>query len=554
MNVLRNVVLPLCAAALGFALGTMRLGDTRRESVAPTAGGHREASASAEFAGQSSQDESVVAALTALVERDDFRQLARLGALLDELDAAQMHALLDKLDRLPAADREVFLPRLLAHWTKRDPQAATAWMQPRLAGFAKEKWFPYSEGSFDADLVRAWVRNAPTLAIDYARGCPDSGLAKVIAEGALFVWPDKNPAIRFEVLRDFPPGQARQKAIVSFCFTWAQTDRPAAFAAAAALEPGPARTGALGEILARWAGDEPAVAFEEAKALGVTDPGWLTIMVKEAAKRDPAATARWIAAHEDAFPPQASAVLAQKWAASDPTEALAWALANGVSLVTPPQILALRIPGEMFAGHAAEMDYETPLGAALSSKPDAALAWIRALPTGAERERYLEFAITRAPDLAKVKPFIAELSPEAATRAAGRIASRLAYQQAAQAQQWAESLSGPMREAAWTAIGSTRTEPLPLPPGPDRDAMLSGLAIARAQQAPEQALDRVLEIRDPALRRRTFDDVLWKLNRGPVDLGGGASMRGATETARAAASAWIERANIPEDWKRAWRR
>jgi hypothetical protein len=110
-----------------------------------------------------------------------------------------------------------------------------------------------------------------------------------------------------------------------------------------------------------------------------------------------------------------------------------------------------------------------------------------------------------------------------------------------------------MREEAWAAFGAPRAEPVPLPPGPDRDAMLRGMASAHATFAPVQALERVMEIGDAALRRRTFDDVFWQLNRGPIDLGHGGWMSGASETALRAARAWLEAAKIPEDWKQAWR-
>jgi len=76
-----------------------------------------------------------------------------------------------------------------------------------------------------------------------------------------------------------------------------------------------------------------------------------------------------------------------------------------------------------------------------------------------------------------------------AARGAAQVAEELALHDFERAQQWAESLSGPAREAAWAAIGRIRIEPRPRPPGPDRDAML---------------------------RRRTFDDVMWQVNRGAV--------------------------------------
>jgi hypothetical protein len=208
----------------------------------------------------------------------------------------------------------------------------------------------------------------------------------------------------------------------------------------------------------------------------------------------------------------------------------------------------------MFAGHAAEMGASSPLSAVIREKPDATLAWVRSLPAGPDRERYLELAILHGLDAEKALPLLADLPPEAAGRSATRIAGWLAGKNPTHAQQWAASLpAGPMREEAWAALGAPRTEPLPLPPGPDRDAMLRGMATARATSAPVEALERVLEIGDAALRRRTFDDVFWQLNRGRIELGHGAWTDGASESAVRAAQAWLQTAKVPEDWKQAWR-
>ena len=173
-----NYLLPLGAAALGFALGTVTVSDRGQTGSTRAGNAHAETGSSTALRGYSSQDEAVTAALTALMARDDFRQLAQLGRLLDQLDSAQMRAFFDKLDRLPSPDREVFLPRLLAYWTKRDPQAAAAWMEPRLAAYARDRWFGNGFANFDTDLVKAWADNAPESAIEFARRAPRNGPRK----------------------------------------------------------------------------------------------------------------------------------------------------------------------------------------------------------------------------------------------------------------------------------------------------------------------------------------------------------------------------------------
>jgi hypothetical protein len=202
--------------------------------------------------------------------------------------------------------------------------------------------------------------------------------------------------------------------------------------------------------------------------------------------------------------------------------------------------------------HRLETDFQSPFSAAVQKQPDAAISWLRTLPAGPEREQFLELAIRAAQDFEKVKPLVAELSPEAASRAAAVIARQLSFRSPEQARQWAESLpAGPQRVAAWTALGTTRTEPLGLPQGPDRDAMLSGMAATQSGHLPLQALQRVTEIADPALRRRTFDDVMWRVTRGTIDFGGGV-YPGVSEANIQKVKEWLSSSEIPEDWRKAW--
>ena len=208
MKTLRGIFIALIAAALGFSLGKIG-GET--QPVAPqskAAGSSRATAASPSDAA----DEAVSRVLGALLDHGNFRELARLGTLLDALDSTQMRALLARIERLPPSEYEVLLPRLLANWMKRDPQAATEWMQPRLALYAKEPGFAGGFATFDTDLANTWAKNAPELAVEYARQHFGTGLARTILHNAIFAWPDKDCAHRFEVLRSFPAGKDRKKA------------------------------------------------------------------------------------------------------------------------------------------------------------------------------------------------------------------------------------------------------------------------------------------------------------------------------------------------------
>ena len=518
MKMLRTTLPPLCAAVLGYALGSIT--DARRPSPPPTASMSPQRGSGTGSTTHATRADALAAALSALMDRDDFRQLARLGALLERLDASQMRELFDTLNRLPEPERDVLLPRLLAYWMKRDPQAATEWMQPRLAACAKDKWFSASFVTGDTQLAKAWAENAPQLAVEFARQHAGTELAGVLLWNAIFSWPDRSDEARFAVLLAFPPGKKRENVMMSFFSSWGRSNLAGQLAAVSALPPGRERDGALTEALRQMAWKEPAAALSRAESDGLTDPTLLTFVVSGAAKSNPSVAAQWLEQHDDVLA-TAGGVVVLQWAAQDPAAAFAWAAKHGISLTDNPVRPALSDGfGWRFTY---ELTGENPLTSALRNQPDAALAWLRALPAGADRDRYLEHAILRAADPAIVQPLVAQLPPEAAARA-----------------------------AAWMALGATRSEPLPLPPGADRDAMLCGMATAQATREPEKALNRVLEIRDLALRRRTLGDVFWELNHGPTDLGNGVSTGGASEAARSAARAWLERARIPVEWKREW--
>ena len=550
MKTRHEILLALTTAAIGFAMGTP--GTATREEGALRTDDAPASGSGKGMAAYDAEDGKLSAALTALKEPRNFREVARLGGLLAALDSGQMRGLLDRIEKWPSQEADSLVPRLLANWTKRDPEAATAWMQPRLARYLQDPQFGNGFADFKTNLVRAWAANAPERAGAYARAHPGSKLAEIALHNAIFAWPDTDYAHRFELLREFPAGKSRQKVVTSLCMTWAMMDRTAAFAGASSLPPGPEREGALGQILSRWAGDEPLVAFEKARVLGIENPALLLVMAKQSARRDPVATARWMEKQDAGLIAQIGSAVAKFWAESDLAAAFTWAEEHGISLMDTGAALMRKNSGDLFAGDVAEIGADSPFSKAMHEKPDAVLAWVRALPAGAARERYLELASRALPEGKNAQPLLAELPPESAARSAAEIASELALKDVGAAQAWAASLSGAAREGAWAGVGKYREGPLPAP-GLDRDAMLGGIANSRAVRNPVQALDRVLEIGDPALRRRTFDDVLWQVNRGDVQLGGGAWTPGASDAVKQEVREWLQSAKIPEEWKKPWR-
>ncbi len=382
-----HILAALVAAVVGYGVGTIS-----KVAHHPAADEGVGASSSTSATQSPSAGEAALTeVMSALLNRGNLRELARLGALLDALDASQMHALLERVEGLPSTDREVFFHRLLGYWTKRDPQAATEWMQPRLTGYAKDDRFANGFANFETDLVNTWAQNAPELALEFARQHSGTGLSRIILHSAIFAWPDKDYRHRFDLLRDFPPGPDRQKVVVSLCFSWAQMNRTAALASASTLPPGAERDGALAEILSRWAAHEPADAFTKAQSFGISDPAVLGVMTKEAAKSHPVATAGWLRTQDPALVAQVGPVLATFWAEDDPAAAFAWALEHGISLTDPASRNARNIPGDLFPGHCrAGRAHPLFRGATGKAEGDASLGPLA--PSGPRSSRYLELA------------------------------------------------------------------------------------------------------------------------------------------------------------------
>jgi hypothetical protein len=113
----------------------------------------------------------------------------------------------------------------------------------------------------------------------------------------------------------------------------------------------------------------------KAEAFGISDPALLSIVAKEGAKFDAAATAEWVGNQDAALITELGAVVATFWAENDPAAAFGWAEEHGVSLTdnisenarkTPEN--ARKTPDDMGALHAAEMSRRSPFSAAFGSE------------------------------------------------------------------------------------------------------------------------------------------------------------------------------------------
>jgi hypothetical protein len=551
-----RVLIVAFAAVGGWALGWFA-GDAR-----PVAGMKKGASQSGEADGgafHGSSDRREVSLGNALLElrisRPDLASFVRFGAALEQLDSAQIARLLERVERVSQPFRDGRLAWLFARWMKHDPAAAEAWIRPRLDALAQDG----PNGGFDYEsnarvkLALAWAKADPEAAFAYAKQRGRSGIAAALLREAMKAQGKEDFQERIAMVRVTLSGVARDKMLRELHRDWAQKDPAAAFASAQALDPGLQRDKAIGETLTAWASKDAATAFAQYRALGLKDPVLLSKVLEKNAEKDPQQTLEWLQQLDATQAARCIPRVVMAWAKHDPMAALDWAVANGVSL-------SGRWESTMSIEHAG-LGRSTsswgmpinPLGTALKEKPEETLAWLRGLPSGEMHDHAMETAIRSSDNAKQALSLFVTLPPEAAARTASRIATLL-HSDLEAAREWAASLpAGAARAQAWETIGQMTEKTFDLPPGPDRDAWLSGgLNRGGAVHAPAERLASLLEIGNPVLRRDMVDqfmegyvDAIWWSSSNTSD--------SRWSEQEAAARAVLEQANIPEEWKQRWR-
>jgi hypothetical protein len=486
----------------------------------------------------SSPSERMAAVLGVLIEKNDLRQIAELGSLLDSLEPKQWRTLLDQVEGFPQTERERLLPRLVDIWTRLDPKAATDWIRPRLDAFPRGHDTAMRVEWRSWRFVDAWASNAPEAAIEYALKLDaHADLRNVLINSATFNRADKDYAKAFESLRGISDAFGGGVSMSGVASLWAATNRQAALAAAVSLPPGQQREEALSGVALACASTDPAEALELAARENIDKPMTLARIIEAAAKCDPAQAAACLEKNGQADGGFKAHALAITWAQHDPAAALAWAQAHGVPIAAP---INRQMVGGMFNNTG-----ESPLAAAIGKNPAAAVAFVEAMPPGDERNLCMQFLIPMITDVGKISSFINSLPSEAAADIIGPTARILFRRDKEKALAWVGTLSGDARKDAWLQIGINVSDwrqdsTPPPPPGPDRDAMISGMASANATFKPENALNKAIEISDPALRQQTLHYIFAEVSRS-VD-----------EERKRVAREWLENANVPLEWKQKW--
>jgi hypothetical protein len=459
-----------------------------------------------------------------------------------------MTELADRLDRDPTPKGFDAMRHVVLAWSRRDPDGAAEWMRP-LLDFQANYRLPFVyEPDAEAKLAKEWAAASPDKAIEYVRSNPSSSLAASLLELSWLYLDKKSHSEWLEILRSIPSEEARRRTMSHVFARWAREDLSQALSVAKSLPSASERDRMVGEILTMFARSNPSEAFRQYSVSGMHDPNFVPILAGWSSSVDPALTATWLDKVGTSSDIERCGVkIVCEWAQRDPAAAFDWAIAHGISILKETNDLGSDFEWTIrWRDHVDALVMEgrmnvTALQMGLSRNAKGVSEWLKSLPIGAERERMIEEAmVLDGGSNEELLAMAVELPADSQARLAENKIRRMG-EDVNQLQMFAEQLpAGPERAAAWRAIARQLNKPLPLPPGPDRDEMLAGLA-RYGGGGPAQNWEWIKQITDLERRRQAFDDVAFSRANGP-------DITGANRLPE-----FLGLPGVPEEWKRPWR-
>jgi len=529
MNAARLLLLAALAFAAGALLARRGGHNGLRTALQLNASAHSQHTVSrGTDAPMPTLEERFSRVVSTLQEGLNLKRRHDLWEAIADLNADEIAAMIDRAAKLPGEFSYQVAPALLERWFELDLRRAEAWVRahPR----ENHYW-------------NIWAKKSPETALAEVHLRPRAANAGSFLETAIttLAGPEKkDQAARLAAL----PGDAARDALLAKTMNaWAKTDAVGAFAFARTLDPGAMRQTATEAALREWAKSDPQRAAKEVTTLlpelkpGLTGNGTIAAIAGALSQRDPQAALEWLGQlPEEQRGATAYAQAAEAWAKRDPLGALAWCRENGVDP----------------ARHAGAV-----MNAAMGSKPLETMQWIQAMPSGGERDRWLEKAVTASKlSFPPIKPENAEVVLGWLEQLPADAQERAAYQlgwssghggKIEEVRAWTERLHEPaLRAAAVEAAVRYRFGGNPdskdkllaqFPSGPERDGALAGIAAHESHKTPERAAQTALEIADPAKRHDVLDSIL----------------AGWIERTPSQARDWIRNARtLPPDWTHAW--
>lgn len=248
-------------------------------------------------------------------------------------------------------------------WSRTDPSAALAYAASQSGELAS---------TLGNAAVKAWAGRDLNAAADWLTVADETTRNK-LSPAFLETWAAQDPSAALSWSQDNLQGTRLNQAVSAVVRGAAQKDVAAAAAMVADMQPGPARSEAAGIVSHEWfpqfMSTDP-VKPELLKWLSGLDQDSIRAVLNQScwswANSDPQSMKKFLsAAPSEEVPPYIDSILARTMARAHPDEALKWA-------ASLPEGRALD------AGSAAFSDWH-------GSQPDAAAAWLDALPANDSR-------------------------------------------------------------------------------------------------------------------------------------------------------------------------
>ncbi len=470
-----------------------------------------------------SEEEMLTTILSAIADDEPLLRAHRLHDALARLKSAELAVLFERAGQIEDRERrDVLLGVLLTRWIALDPAAADAAVRPfrdRLRKMMRGEW-----RSLDTAVCQAWAEALPERALAEAMAAPEAHWARTSAWAAIRSLAEGDPIRQLESLARLPANRLRGEMCETAIRALAEKDSTAAEVRLDLLPEPRQRARVLSEILGKLAERDPAAGLARLSALapdltsGTDGIRLLNAVLRAAAKQDPASALAAAQALPEELQTRALGPALVGWAGDHPTEALTWAVENGVELSDAKALV--------FFGDGDGAGWNSLLSTAFQSDSAKTLAWLRTQPASPERDAMLREGIWSAKAEEKFRIY-AELTPTAQAAAAEQLVHSFRYGDS-DLEPWVKAQPpGAARQAAIQAFGAYQANNTPeriealanaWPAGPDRDAAMRGIASSLSYNDPRRALDFARRVADPDARSITFSNLAqsWLYRDAPA--------------------------------------
>ncbi len=360
------------------------------------------------------------------VNEDPVEQIIREIEAGHGIDAVRVSSLLDQLPQ--GRKRREFIGRIAWHWARKNPKAALAWA---------DTLPPSDKIQTTGSIIHEWARSDPGGAADYVTQIPKSQRSLDWVHETARIWAeqDQSAALNWAMKQTDPA--IRQRALRGSVGSWANSDASAAGEFALALENPYERHAVLETVARRWARQSVEEGLQWAMDLkgGNRDRATLAIF-GEVAEHDPRQAATIFGEMASSLPSGESRdgihsniarELADRWAATNPSEAADWVL--GLPESDNIQRQAVERVADRWA----------------FSNPEAAATWALELPESDNVQRHALERVTERwlrSDSMAASEWITEMpAGDARDAAAGELVRYVARSDQFSAFSWATSVS-----------------------------------------------------------------------------------------------------------------